>query len=112
MRGLDLRRRSATRWSTVDVARALGAGDAEGDDRLVEQAREVRGFGGAVDDSSEFVEPNLAAAGQRDRQRGEIGDAARARERADRLLLARDFAAAAAEIDVVGAHLLVDRRRR
>ncbi len=41
----------------------------------------------------------------------EIGEAARAGEGANRLLLAGDLAAAAAEIDVVGPHLFVDRRR-
>ena len=60
---------------------------------------------------AEFVEPDLAPARQRDRQRREIVELARAGERADRLLLARDLAASAAEIDVVGAHLLVDGRR-
>ena len=93
------------------VAGALGAGDAEGDDRLVEQARERARLGRAVDHRPEFVEPDLAPARQRDRQRGEIGDAARSGQRADRLFLARDLAASAAEIDVVGAHLLVDGRR-
>ena len=112
MRGLDLLR-AACAISCVDrhVARALGAGDAEGDDRLVEEPGEGARLGRAVDDRPEFVEPHLASAGQRDRQRREIGDAARAGERADRLLLAGDLAAAAAEIDIVGAHLLVDRRR-
>ena len=60
---------------------------------------------------AELVEPDLAPARQRDRQRREIVELSRARERADRLLLAGDLAASAAEIDVVGAHLLVDGRR-
>ena len=93
------------------VARALGAGHGEGDDRLVEQAGEGARLGRAVGDGREFVEPDLAPARQSDRQRGEIVKLSRARERADRLLLAGDLAAAAAEIDVVGAHLLVDGRR-
>ena len=70
----------------------------------------MRGSAAPSTTVSEFVEPHLASAGQRDRQRREIGDAARAGERADRLFLTGDLAAAAAEIDVVGAHLLVDRR--
>ena len=93
------------------VAGALGAGDAESDDRLVEEAGEGARLGRTVDDRSELVEPDLASARQRDRQRREIGDAVRARERADRLLLARNLAPSAAEIDVVGADLFVDRRR-
>ena len=110
MRGLDLG--EPLRDPVVDghVARALGAGHAEGDDRLVEQASEGARFRRAVDYCPELVESHLATARKRDRQRREIGDAARAGERADRLLLAGNLAAAAAEIDVVGPHLLVDRR--
>ena len=78
--------------------------------RLIQEPREGARLRRAVDHRPEFVEPHLAPAWQRDRQRRKIGDAARACERADRLLLARDLAAAAAEIDVVGADLLVDRR--
>ena len=109
MRGLDFRQ--ALRDPLVDchVARAFGAGDPEGDDRLIEQTRERARLRGAVDDRSELVETHLASARQRDRQRRELGDAARAGEGADRLLLAGHLAAAAAEIDIVGAHLLVDR---
>ena len=93
------------------VARALGAGHAEGDDRLVEQAGEGARLGRAVGDGRELVEPDPAPARQRDRQRGQIFQLSRARERADRLLLAGKLAAAAAEIDIVGPHLLVDGRR-
>ena len=103
--------RFAIRLIDRDVARALGAGDAEGDDRLVEKAREGARLGRAVDDGPEFVEPDLAPARQGDRQRRQILELARAGERADRLLLARELAASAAEIDIVGAHLLVDGRR-
>ena len=110
MRGLDLREPRRDHLVDGDVARALGARHAEGDDRLVKQPRKSARLGGAVGDRAEFVEPDLAPARQRDRQRGEIGDRTGAGERADRLLLARDLAAAAAEIDVVGAHLLVDGR--
>ena len=53
----------------------------------------------------------LRPPGERDRQRREIFELSRASERADRLLLAGELAASAAEIDVVGAHLLVDGRR-
>src|SRR5271165_1357265 len=90
------------------VARALGPLDAEGDNRLVKEAGEGARLGGAVDNRPEFVEPDFAPARQRDRQRREIGDAARARKRSDRLFLAGDLAAAAAEIDIVGAYLLID----
>ncbi len=110
VRRLDLRQSLGDPLVDGDVACALGAGDAEADDRLVEQAGEGARLGRAVDDRSELVEAHLAAAGERDRQRREVGDAAGAGERADRLLLAGDLAAAAAEIDVVGADLLVHRR--
>ena len=62
------------------VARALGARDAEGDDRLVEEAREGARLGRPVGDGRNLVEPHLPAAGQRDRQRCEIRDAAGARQ--------------------------------
>ncbi len=94
-----------------DVACALGAGYAEGDDRLVEQPGEGARLGRAIDHGSELIEPHLAPARQRNRQRGEIGDAARPGEGADRLLLAGDLAATAPEVDVVGPHLFIDRRR-
>ena len=71
-----------------DVAGAVRPLDPERDDRLIEQAREGARLGGAVGHGPEFVEPDLAVTGQRDRQRREIRDGARARERADRLLLA------------------------
>ncbi len=92
------------------VARALGAGDGEGDDRLIEQPREGARLGGGVGRRSQFVEPHAPAAGQGDRQRLQFVEPVGAGERADRLLLAGEFAAAAAEIDVVLAHLLVDLR--
>ena len=94
-----------------DVARALGARDAERHDRLVEQAREGARLGGAVGHRRQFVEPHAAVAGQRNRRRGEVGDGARAGQRADRLFLAGEFGAAAAEVDIVGAQLRVDLRR-
>ena len=112
MGGLNCRKPLGDRLIDCHVARAFGAGDAECDDRLVEEAGEGARLGRAVDDRSEFVEPDLASARQRDRQRREIGDAMRARERADRLLLAPNLAPSAAEIDVVGADLFVDGRRR
>ena len=111
MRRLDRRKPLGDQLIDGHVACALGAGDAEGDDRLVEQAGEGARLGRAVGDGRELVEPDLAPAGERDRQRREIGDASRSRKGADRLFLAGDFAPSAAEIDVVGAHLLVDGRR-
>ncbi len=102
--------RSATSRSTVTslapLARVTPKATIGSSNRRVK----VRGSAAPSTIGPEFVEPHLAAAGQRDRQRREIGDAVRAGERADRLLLAGDLAAAAAEIDVVGADLLVDRR--
>ena len=50
----------------------------------------------------------MATAGQQDLGVGQFLDSAGAGQRADRLLLAADLAAAAAEIDVGGAHLVVD----
>ena len=79
MRRLDGRKALGDQLIDSHVARALGAGDAEGDDRLVEKAGESARLGRAIDDGREFVEPDLAPAGQRDRQRREIGDASRAR---------------------------------
>ena len=57
---------------------------------------------------AEIVEADLAPAGQHDLRVGQVFDASRAGKRADRLLLAADLAPAAAEIDVGGAHLVVD----
>ena len=57
---------------------------------------------------AEIRQADLAAAGQQDLGLGQLLDAACAGERADRLLLAADLAAAAAEIDVGRAHLAVD----
>ena len=111
MRRLDCREPFGDQLIDGHVARALGAGDAEGDDRLVEQAGEGARLGRAVGDGREFVEPDLAPARERDRQRREIGDASRSCKGADRLFLAGDLAPSAAKIDVVGAHLLVHGRR-
>ena len=111
MLGLDVLKPLLDQLIDCHVARTLGAGDAESDDRLVEQAGEGARLGRAVGHRPELVEPDLAPARQSDRQRREIFELSRARERADRLLLARELAAPAAEIDVVGAHLLVDGRR-
>ena len=61
VRGLDLREALRDQPIDGDVACALGAGDAEGDDRLVEQAGEGARLGRAVDDRSQFVEAHLAA---------------------------------------------------
>jgi hypothetical protein len=87
------------------------AGHAEGDDRLVEQAGESARFGRAVGDGPKLVEADPAPAWQSDRQRGQIFQFSRASERTDRLFLTCKFATAAAEIDIVGPHLLVDGRR-
>ncbi len=111
MRSRDLREPLLDQSVDGHVACALGAGHAEGDDRLVEQSREGARLRRAVGDGRELVETNPAPARQSDRQRGQIFQLSRARERADRLLLAGKLAAAAAEIDIVGAHLLVDRGR-
>ena len=99
---------ASTSSSTATSLAPLARVTPNDDDRLVEQPRERARLGGAVGPACEFVEPHLAAAGQRDRRGGEIGDGARAGQRADRLFLAGDFAASAAEVDVVGAHLRVD----
>ena len=112
MLGVDLFELFGDEVVDRDVAVALGAHDAEGDDRLVVEAREGALLGGGVRHRAEFIEPHLAPARQRDRQRGEVRDLMRPRERADRLLLARHLPAAAAKIDVVGLHLRVHRRRR
>ncbi len=93
------------------VARAFGAGHAEGDDRLVEQAGEGARFGRAVGDRPKLVEADPAPARQSDRQRRQIFQLSRASQRADRLFLAGKLAPAAANIDIVGPHLLVDGRR-
>ena len=71
----------------------------------------VRGSAAPSVDRAELVEAHLAPARQRDRRCREVRDRCGAGERADRLLLARDLAAPAGEIDVVGPQLLVDRRR-
>ena len=90
------------------LALALGAEDGEGDDRLLVEARKRALLAGAVDDAAELVEADLAATRQHDLGLGEILHPPGAGERADRLLLAADLAAAAAEIDVGRAHLCVD----
>ena len=64
------------------------------------ETRERARLGRAVGDAAEIVETDLAAARKPDRQRRKIPDAARARERADRLFLARDLAAPTREIDI------------
>ena len=75
---------------------------------LLIEARKRSLLAGAVDDAAERVEADLAAARQHDLGLGEILHPPGACERADRLLLAADLAAAAAEIDVGRAHLWVD----
>ena len=110
MVGLNARQALGDEAVDGDVARALGARDPEGDDRLVEQPREGARLRGAVGDRSPVrraapcVRLAARSAVRRDRRR------ARAGERADRLFLAGDLAASAAEVDIVGAHLRVDRR--
>ena len=111
MRGLDFLQPLCDQRVDRHVACALGAGHAEGDDRLVEQAGEGARFGRAVGDGPELVEADPAPAWQSDRQRGQIFELSRASQRADRLFLAGELAPAAAEIDIVGPHLLVDGRR-
>ncbi len=111
MRRLDFLQPLRDQSIDAHVACALGAGHAEGDDRLVEQAGEGARLGRSIGDGRELVEPDPAPARQSDRQRGQIFQLSRAGKRANRLFLARELAAAAAEIDIVGAHLLVDGRR-
>ena len=110
MRGLQLVDCGLDRVGDLDVARALGAGDAEGDHRLRRRARaKVRGSAQASVTVPSSSTPHLAAARQRDRRGGSRSASVLApAERADRLLAAADLAAAAGEIDVGGAQLPVD----
>ncbi len=91
------------------LARALGAEDREGDDRFAVEA----GEGAQLLMASSMTVPRSdrrtsRPPRQRDRGVGQLLDGARAGERADRLLLAADLAAPAAQIDVGGADLAVD----
>ena len=114
----QIRRRDGACASSVDglgdvggddgVARALGARDGEGDDRIAVERGEGARLGDGVGDGAELVEAHLAAARQRDHGRGEIGDRLLAGERADRLLAPADLAAAAGQIDVGRPQLAVD----
>ena len=104
-----LARRSSDQGVDRHVAGALGAHDAEGDDRLVVEPRECALLRRRVLDRSQFIQANLAPPGQRNRQGREVPNRVRARERADRLFLARDLAASAAQVDVVGLDLRIDR---
>ena len=71
--------------------------------RLAVQAREGAAVGDGVGDGAEIVEPNLAAAEQRDHGAGEFVQGPGAGERADRLIASADLGAAAGEIDVGAA---------
>ena len=95
------------------LARALGAEDGEGDDRLAVEA----GEGARL--ARRRRSPGRARRGAPCGRRAAAilvsassSTRARAGQRADRLLLAADLAAAAGEIDVGGAELAVDVGRR
>ena len=64
------------RRSTVTSLAPLPRATEEGDDRLVEQSRESARLRRSVRHCSQFVEPDLAAARQRDRQGCQVGDRA------------------------------------
>ena len=85
------------------VARALGALDAERDDRLAVEAREGARIGDRVGHDAEIVETNRAAGRQADHRAGQIVERPGAGKRPDRLIAAADFGAAAGQIDVGAA---------
>ena len=97
----------STSAATDGVARALGARDGEGDDRLAVERGEGARLGDGVGDGAELVEAHLARLGQRDHGAGQLLDGVLAGERADGLLAAGDLAAAAGQVDVGGAQLAV-----
>ncbi len=92
----------------LHVAGALGALDAERDDRLAVEAGEGAAVRDGVGDGTEIVEPDLAAAEQRDHGAGEIAQRLGAGERADRLVVLADLGAAAGDVDIGAAQALAD----
>ena len=94
------------------VARALGARDGEGDDRLAVERGERARLGVGIRHGAELVEAHLAAPRQGDHGGGEVLHRLLAGQRADRLLAPADLAAAAGEIDVAWPAAGGSRRRR
>src|SRR6266404_2403520 len=90
------------------VARALRALDAERHHRFAVEAGEGSAVGDGVGDGAEVVEPNLAAAEQRDHRAFEFAERLGASQRADRLIVLADLGAAAGEIDIGAAQALAD----
>ena len=92
----------------LDVAFALAAEDAEGDDGLaVDAGKRLRLLPG-VAHRGDVGQRHLAAARQRDFERFEIGDLLGAAERADRLVALAEIAAAAGQVDIDEAQRAVD----
>jgi hypothetical protein len=92
----------------LHVAGALGTLDAERDDRLAVEAGEGAAIGDGVGDGAEIVEPDLAAAEQRNHGAGKVTQRLGARERADRLVVLADLGAAAGNVDIGAAQALAD----
>ena len=90
------------------VAGALGALDAERHHRLAVEAGEGAAVGDGVGDGAEIVQPDLAAAEQRDHGAREIVQRLGAGEGADRLVVLADLGAAAGEVDIGAAQALAD----
>src|SRR4029079_3865461 len=90
------------------VAGALRALDAERNDGFTVEAGKGTAIGDGVGDGAEVVEPDLAAAEQRDHGAGEFVQRLGAGKRADRLVVFADLGAAAGEVDVGAAQYLAD----
>ncbi len=90
------------------VAGALGALDAERHHRFAVEARKGAAVGDGVGDGAEIVEPDFAAAEQRDHGAGEIVQGLGAGQGADRLVVLADLGAAAGEVDIGAAQALAD----
>ncbi|MHC2689003.1 NTP pyrophosphatase (non-canonical NTP hydrolase) [Bradyrhizobium liaoningense] len=95
-------------FGDLHVAGALGTLDAERNHRLAIEAGEGAAVGDGVGDGAEIVEPDLAAAEQRDHGAGEIAQRLGARERSDRLVVLADLGAAAGDVDIGAAQALAD----
>ncbi len=97
----------ADRFGDRHIGEAFCAVNAKGDDRLAIEAGEAAGFRGAIADRGNLLQPGLSTARQHDGAIGQLLDRGGAGEHADGLLLRAHLAAAAGEIDIAGAQLLV-----
>ena len=90
------------------VAGAFGALDAERHHGLAIETGKGATIGDGVGDGAEIVEPDLAAAEQRDHGAREFVERLGAGQRADGLVVLADFGAAAGEVDIGAAQDLAD----